>query len=93
MDAAVFLDVPQYVPPLPQIMPHRAAAQALQSQLGAQWDPACAAVQPVLLSPPSKAAEQQKHASRLRAQLHAVAVEQCRPAVDVPGFYADHCGK
>ena len=52
VDAAVFLDVPQYVPPVPQIMPHRAAAQAMQSQFGAQWDPACAAAQPVLPPPP-----------------------------------------
>ena len=51
MDAAIFLDVPQYVPPVPQIMPHRAAAQAMQSLFGAEWDPACAAAQPVIPSP------------------------------------------
>ena len=51
VDAAVFLDVPQYVPPEPQILPQRAAAQAMQSRFGAQWDPACAAAQLVLPDP------------------------------------------
>jgi len=51
VDAAVFLDVPQYVPPVPQVLPHRAVAQAMQSQFGVEWDPACAAAQPVLPYP------------------------------------------
>ena len=45
VDAAVFLDIPQYQQPEPRTYLYRAAAQVMADRYGAEWDPDCVAAQ------------------------------------------------